>query len=358
MFPEATWIVGFFIGAAFGSFLNVIIYRMPRGLPLHKPAYSFCPACKTPLGLADLMPLFSWLFSRGRCRHCAAKVSARYFWVEMATGIVFAGVWQQYLIQGEDPARAIAYSAACATLIAIIWIDWEFYIIPDEVNAFLWYVGVGLTVWWIATKNAFGWTWGMPTALVGWLAGALAIWLIALLGLLLFRKDAMGHGDIKMARGFGAVLGPGLCLASIGLAVVLGAVLGIAQIFFRSRHETSDEAPATLEPAESETSLGAGMSNESEDEDDYEPESIGSLMKCGLGYVLCIDIVGLFIPKLYESWFGESPWVSETADDDFEVERTMIPFGPYLALGAIVAMIFQAQLLGLIDQYVKWVAPN
>ncbi|MBI3721363.1 MAG: prepilin peptidase, partial [Fimbriimonas ginsengisoli] len=83
MFTEWSWVVGLLIGAAVGSFLNVVIYRMPRGISLSNPSKSFCPKCKHPLGWLDLVPLLSWLILRGRCRHCGGPVSARYFFVEV-----------------------------------------------------------------------------------------------------------------------------------------------------------------------------------------------------------------------------------------------------------------------------------
>lgn len=339
MFPEETVLVGFLIGAAIGSFLNVLIYRMPRGLSISSPAYSFCPSCKTPLGLADLIPLFSWLFSKGRCRYCGSKVASRYFWVEMANGLIYAGIWWNYLVAGQEPAYAIAYALAASMLVAIIWIDWEFYIIPDEINAFLWFIGILLNIFFWAGRLPQAFTWGMPTALTGWLMGVGVLWGIAFLGRVVFRKDAMGHGDIKMARGIGAVLGPIPALLSFGLAVILGAVIGMVQV-------------ATLKGKQ------APEPEVEEDDEPYEPESIGSLLKCGLGYVLLIDILGLFFPKLYENWFGEPLRAEIMEEDDFEVTHTMIPFGPYLALGAIVAVVFQSQLLGLVDSYLNWVTPN
>ena len=107
LFPEWTWIVGLLIGASIGSFLNVVIYRMPRGLSVKEPKHSFCPSCKHQLGVPDLFPLLSWLFSRGKCRHCGSSVSPRYFIVELFTGGLFAGFWYQWLIAGWEPARAI-----------------------------------------------------------------------------------------------------------------------------------------------------------------------------------------------------------------------------------------------------------
>jgi leader peptidase (prepilin peptidase)/N-methyltransferase len=126
---------------------------------------------------------------------------------------------------------------------------------------------------------------------------------------------------------------------SFGLAVALGAVFGAIQIFARNIAEKKSAA-----------------SNEAdgEVEEHYEPESIGSLLKSGLGYVLCIDILGLFVPKWYEKWFGESAYESIEEVEDYPIEMTMIPFGPYLAAGAIVAVVFNAQLLSLVDAYMKW----
>jgi leader peptidase (prepilin peptidase)/N-methyltransferase len=89
------------------------------------------------------------------------------------------------------------------------------------------------------------------------------------------------------------------------------------------------------------------------EEDDVPPESIGSLLKCGLGYFLCFDCIGLFLPKFYISWFNEDPFTPVQEMEEFEVEPTMIPFGPYLALGAIVATIFQGPLLGLWQSYMN-----
>lgn len=326
------------IGAAIGSFLNVVIYRTPRGMSLSEPKHSFCPKCRHQLGPADLVPLFSWLVQGGRCRYCAAKVSPRYFFVELITGGIWAGIWYQYLVASWDPGKAVAYALAAATLVAIIFIDLELYVIPDQINAFLWAVGVGYNAWLFGSGSpeAVAWiggTWGLPSSLVGWFVGVGTLWGIAFLGRVLFRKDAMGHGDIKMARGVGAVLFAGTALMSFALAVVLGAVLGIAQVLAKPRIE---EEPAQ-EPA-----------------GDMEPESIGSLVKCGVGYLLLVDIVGLFAPKLYEQYFGEAPFEPLPEEDEWEAERTMIPFGPYLALGAIGAAVFQAELGRLVEAYTRW----
>jgi leader peptidase (prepilin peptidase) / N-methyltransferase len=347
MFPQWTWIIGLLIGAAVGSFLNVVIYRMPRSISLSNPKNSFCPNCKHRLTVLDLFPLFSWLFLRGRCRHCKSKVSSRYFFVELITGSIWAGIWYEYLIAGENPAKFCAFALAAAALVAIIFIDFELYIIPDQVNAWLLVVGLLYNCWLIYTNAPNAWTWGMPSSIAGALVGIGVLWGIAFLGRLIFRKDAMGHGDIKMARGIGAVLFPAAAVASFGIAVFLGAIFGVAQVLLRGRQ--SNVTVGTTDGEEGDT---AALE---EEEEDYPPESIGSLLKSGVGYVLCFDIIGLFVPSFYKTWYGEDPYepISEEPDG-FEVERTMIPFGPYLAAGAIVATVFQTRLMEWVNAYWQW----
>lgn len=360
MFPEWTWIVGFFIGASIGSFLNVVIYRVPRNISLSKPSHSFCPKCKHRLEIPDLLPLFSWLILRGQCRHCKERVSSRYFFVELANGIVWAAIWYQYLIVDfGDPGRAIAYSLAASTLIAIIWIDWELYIIPDQINAFLAVIGIAYNIQLYIARDPRATTWGMPSALAGWLVGVGALWGIAMFGRLLFRKDAMGHGDIKMARGIGAVLFPAAALLGFALAVALGAILGVMQILFLKGSQKSDQ------PVAAGGHGGGGAAGEEgetpkqpveEPEEEYEePESIGSLLKSGVGYLFAIDIIGLFSHKLYRNWFGEEAYMAFEEVEEWDPGHTMIPFGPYLALGAIVATVFSTQLMRAVDNYVRWV---
>ncbi len=218
MFPEYTVIIGFWIGAVIGSFLNVVIYRMPRGLSLGEPKNSFCPSCKQQLAVVDLVPLLSWLVLRGKCRQCGAKVSARYFVVELVTGIIWAGIWWQYLIAGRDPAKAIAYAAAASSLVAVIFIDWEFYIIPDQVNAFLLFTGLAYNIRLYAVHSPLAAIDGIPSSIVGALFGVAILGFITLAGRIAFGKDAMGHGDIKMARGIGAVLLPIVSVMSLGIA--------------------------------------------------------------------------------------------------------------------------------------------
>ncbi len=326
--------VGFILGAFVGSFLNVVIYRLPRGLSLVKPR-SHCPHCEHVLGLADLIPLLSYLFYGRKCRYCHAPISSRYFWVELLTGSLWAGFWWQNFIAGWDPVRFGVMALFSGILIACIFIDLGFYMLPDVLNALLLAVGVFYNIYlgFVNDLRAVTW-WGslpLPASVAGALIGAGFFWLVALGGRLLFGQDALGHGDIKLARGIGAVLFPVGALVSFGLAIFLGAVLGAIQVLARRWQESSEGAE--------------GVSGE--------PESLGSLFKCGLGYLLWIDALGLLLPRLDRWWFGAEP--AEEVPDDWQPTLSTIPFGPYLAVGGLLTALWEAPFRGYVEAYWRWV---
>lgn len=119
----------FVLGSVVGSFLNVCIYRMPLDLSVNKPRRSFCPACKKQLPWHQNIPLLSWLFLRGRCANCGSRIAFRYFAVELLTALLFLAVWLQF------PWHvALAYWIFVSLLIVGTFIDFEHFIIPDEVT--------------------------------------------------------------------------------------------------------------------------------------------------------------------------------------------------------------------------------
>lgn len=119
----------FVLGAAVGSFLNVCIYRWPADLSINKPRRSFCPACKQPIPWRQNLPLISWILLRGRCANCGAKISFRYFAVELITALLFLAIWQSFAWQ-----MAIAYWIFASLLLVGTFIDLEHFIIPDRVT--------------------------------------------------------------------------------------------------------------------------------------------------------------------------------------------------------------------------------
>lgn len=119
----------FVLGAAVGSFLNVCIYRLPLDLSINQPRRSFCPSCKQPIPWRQNLPLVSWLFLRGRCAKCGNKISFRYFGVELLTALLFLAVWRTF-----PPPVAVAYWIFVSLLIVGTFIDLEHFIIPDQIT--------------------------------------------------------------------------------------------------------------------------------------------------------------------------------------------------------------------------------
>ena len=122
-------VFAFVLGAAVGSFLNVCIYRWPVDLSINRPRRSFCPQCKQPISWYQNLPLVSWLALGGRCAHCGAKIAFRYFAVELVTALLFLAIWQRFPWQ-----VAIAYWVFVSFLIVGTFIDFEHFIIPDRVT--------------------------------------------------------------------------------------------------------------------------------------------------------------------------------------------------------------------------------
>jgi len=320
--PEWFAVIGFLLGAVVGSFLNMVIYRLPRGLSFVEPSKSFCPKCKHPLGVVDLFPLFSWLSTGGKCRYCKEPVAVRYFVVELIMGSVFAAIWWQYLIATYAPVTTLFYCLTAACLLAAFYIDWELYIIPDELNAVILVFGIGYH----AVQG------DLMTAIWGALLGWGLIWGIAMLGLLLFRKDAMGHGDIKLMRGVGALLGPLLLGANVIIAVFVALAFSLTFMALAGRGHQSGQLAT-------------------EEEEMPPPETPGHLILCGVWYLLCLDIPAIAFPKMYRL-LGEEVTSEQLVDDEnWKPSLTTIPFGPYLAIGAIICMIFAAPITKGIGDY-------
>jgi leader peptidase (prepilin peptidase)/N-methyltransferase len=119
----------FVLGAAVGSFLNVCIYRLPLDLSVNEPRRSFCPVCKNPIPWQQNLPLISWLWLRGRCAKCGTKIAFRYFAVELLTAFLFLAVWRSF-----PWPLAIAYWVFVSLIIAATFIDFEHFIIPDQIT--------------------------------------------------------------------------------------------------------------------------------------------------------------------------------------------------------------------------------
>jgi leader peptidase (prepilin peptidase)/N-methyltransferase len=119
----------FVLGAAIGSFLNVCIYRLPRDLSVNEPRRSFCPSCKKPIPWQQNLPLFSWLLLRGKCANCGSRIGFRYFAVELLTALLFLAVWLAF-----PWPITLVYWIFVSLLVVATFIDFEHFIIPDEIT--------------------------------------------------------------------------------------------------------------------------------------------------------------------------------------------------------------------------------
>ncbi len=204
--------LGGVLGAVLGSFLNVCVYRWPRDESVVAPR-SRCPECDAPIAWYDNVPVLSWLALRGRCRKCGARISIQYPMVELATSLIWIAAVARY---GATP-EAVRTAVFLTILLGIALTDARHYIIPDEFS-------LGGLVVGLAFSLLPG---GMrPLASFGGAAlGFGLLWGIGMVGERIFRKPAMGFGDVKMMGMVGAFLGPAGVLLTLFLGAALGSVV-------------------------------------------------------------------------------------------------------------------------------------
>ena len=178
------------IGACIGSFLNVVIYRLPLGMSVNKPSRSFCPICKNQLSLLQNLPVVSWLCLRGKCGHCGAPIPFRYIAVEIVTAALFVLVWREF-----PPQVAVFLWVLLALLVAITWIDAEHLIIPTNLTWGGSVVGLIACAVWPQLSSLAGyngvWWEGLLQGAIGWIAGFFGLWAVVELGKKAFGKKAM-----------------------------------------------------------------------------------------------------------------------------------------------------------------------
>ncbi|MCS7089366.1 MAG: prepilin peptidase [Verrucomicrobiota bacterium] len=187
---SALWaVVAFVVGTAVGSFLNVCIHRLPRGLSLISPP-SHCPHCQYRIPWYLNIPLVTWLMLKGRCQNCGASIAARYFWVELLTGLLFLAIWLRH--GPASPVMAAVYAAFSASLIAATFIDWEHYIIPDEITLGGIAGGVAVSFFLPALHGRASVAEGLGQALLGAAVGAGIMYSVLRMGKWLFGRQRVG----------------------------------------------------------------------------------------------------------------------------------------------------------------------
>jgi len=209
-------------GLAWGSFLNVIIYRLPRGVSLAKPASS-CPLCQKKIKFYDNIPLVSYLILRGKCRYCKARISLFYPLVEFLTPISLLLLYHQHSLSFLFFASALFVSA----LIVLGFIDFFHQILPDEITL----PGLLLAL----VYSFFRTDLKLTQALIGAVVGAGFLLFVYGAYYLLRRKEGLGMGDVTMMLMIGAYLGWRQTLLTLILASFVGALVGVFFISFKKK---------------------------------------------------------------------------------------------------------------------------
>jgi len=203
----------FILGTLIGSFLNVVIYRIPKGESIVFPA-SKCQSCQTPLKWWHNIPLFSWLFLRGKCYFCHEKIAVQYPIVELLTGLLFSVLYFKVGFVWYFPFVAASFAA----LFALVMIDFKYMAVPDNVN-------FAALLFALIQPNFI-------SALLYASLAAGGLYLIGLLSSLLARRQAMGGADVIVAGTMGALLG----FPNFFIAIFLSAILAIIPaLLYRER---------------------------------------------------------------------------------------------------------------------------
>jgi len=236
MDPITGWFV-FLFGAIVGSFLNVCIYRMPRDLSIVLPR-SFCPHCKAKIPWYENIPLVSYLLLQGRCFRCRRPISIRYFFVELVTALIAWFLWRRFGLSAAFVASAIFF----VMIIVVTMTDFETGLIPDQITIPGMILGVALSVTGHGHFEQGLWFQKLLASAAGLVVGGGILLLIGWLGKLVFRKDAMGGGDVKLLAMIGAFVGAPKVLLIFFLAPFPALPLALWQRFVK-KEETIPFGP-------------------------------------------------------------------------------------------------------------------
>lgn len=246
LYPTSFWVFAAVLGLIVGSFLNVVIYRLPlmlqsawrdqcqELLELERQPQterfnlvvprSRCPHCGHAIGALENIPVFSFIFLRGRCAECKREISKRYPAIELSSGVLAALLAAHY----GFGIQAFAALLFVWVLIALAFIDFDHQLLPDNMTLPLLWAGL--------LFNVHGTFVPLETAVIGAVAGYLSLWLVFHAFKLLTGKEGMGYGDFKLFAAAGAWLGWQLLPLIILLASLVGAIVGIAFIVLK-RHD-------------------------------------------------------------------------------------------------------------------------
>ncbi|HWE24701.1 MAG TPA: prepilin peptidase [Myxococcales bacterium] len=297
------------VGACVGSFVNVVIARLPHGKSLVSPPSS-CPRCGARIAWRDNVPILSWLLLRGRCRHCARPISGRYPVVELLTALLIFAVWRRYGAHWET----LGYAAFASALIALTYIDLDTWLLPHEITWPLLVAGLLSPLW----NPSVHW----PDALLGAAAGFALFGSIALVGDKLLHKEMMGWGDVWLLAGIGAWLGWKALLPVVLFSAVQGSAVGAVLLAVGhgpsdgARTRASDAAPLPASGSPTAEVTPGELDDAAARDDDRSPAP---------------------------TWYSGQPPTEQPPhapdEEDWIPPPHAVPFGPFLALAALEVLL-------------------
>jgi leader peptidase (prepilin peptidase)/N-methyltransferase len=358
--PFHFWTVVFFaFGCIVGSFLNVCIHRLPLGMSIVTPP-SHCPHCKYSIPFYLNIPLLTWLTLRGRCKNCGAPISPRYFIVELLTGLAFLGCWLKFgdrLHPYHSMPLALVYGVFIAGLIVATFIDFEHFIIPDEITLGGAVAGVVVSCLLPSLQHAASHWWALLWSVIGVLAGAGIVQLFRWMGKVLF-----GRQRVKVPP-------KGKIIFSETSLHFAGRELLYDDIFYRKsdtitlharRAELIDRGYRDVAIRLSPAALDIGGEKINPDQVAYfEAESDEIILPreaMGLGDVKFMAAIGAFIgwPGVVFSLFASAVigllvYIPLILAGRREWSSRM-PYGPYIALAAVIWIFWAGKILAEIFQ--------
>ncbi len=252
-------VIVFALGASIGSFINVVVYRLPAGLSILWPP-SRCPHCLNQLKPYDNLPVLGWLLLKGRCRYCKSKISLRYPVVEAATAVLFVLVFWIF----KFSLLTIGYWAFCSWLLALSLIDLDTMTLPNSLTQSGLVLGIlfQMVVGFVLEAAGVGLAKHLMTAIAGSMLGLWLFDAITTVGSIAFGKAVMGGGDAKLAAMMGAWLGWRYLLLAGFIACVIGVLVGVSTIVLTrhgSRHKVGNPGKFASAAMAASTSLRTGL---------------------------------------------------------------------------------------------------
>lgn len=336
------------LGASIGSFLNVVIYRVPLGISVNHPKRSFCPICKNQLRIWQNIPILSWLFLRGKCAHCGSSIPVRYLIVEMVTAGLFFSVHQCFSLPSS-----LFLAALVSLFIVVTWIDAEHLIIPTRLTWAGSIIGIVACFFSPELSSLAGftevWSKALIASLSGWATGFFGLWLVVELG-----KKAFGKKQLRFDQEVEWCLREPEGDDQPLLFIIDREEIPWWDLFFRKSDRLILEA-STLQVDGREESPGNiiihGTGIELSDGRFIEIEKLNSLSgktrevlipreAMGMGDIHLLGMIGAFfgVPAVFFSLIAASFTALFTALVGKIGLGKPLPFGPFLAFGAVVWM--------------------